>query len=193
MARTRAFDPSDVLPKAMQVFWAKGYGDTSIDDLVAATGVSRYGLYGEWGDKRGLFLAALDEYRDCQVGYLLRELETPQAARQHIEDYFNMFPAAARSGKSNSGCLIVNSAAEFGTDDSDISMRVTKHFRRLEKAFLGAVKNAKKAGEVPASIDPAAAAIMLSGIAQGLALLMRAGEPPKKIATFVKGALAILD
>jgi len=192
MARTRAFAPDEALEKAMQVFWAKGYGETSIDDLVEATGVSRYGLYSIWRDKRGLFLAVLDRYRDCQVGMMLAQLEMPTAARAEVEDLFNTFARGARSEGAWKGCLFANTAAEFGTDDKDVAARVTKHYRRLERNFKKALERAKRLGEVRDDFDADAAAIMLAGLTQGLMLMLRAGEPAKKIETFAKGALAIL-
>ena len=193
MPRTRAFEPEEILPKAMEVFWAKGYSDTSIDDLVDATGVSRYGLYGEWEDKMGLFLAVLDKYKECQVGFILQELETKGAGREAIENYFTFFKLSYKKAGASNGCLFVNTAAEFGTDENPITSRITQHFRRLEKAFKRALENARAANDVPVTLDPSAAAVMLSGIAQGLALLARAGESPAKVRTFVDGALAILD
>jgi TetR/AcrR family transcriptional repressor of nem operon len=45
MARPREFEPHEALNRAMHLFWQKGYEDTSMADLVAATGVSRYGFY----------------------------------------------------------------------------------------------------------------------------------------------------
>lgn len=43
------------------VFRQQGYEATSVDDLVAATGVHRASLYGVFGSKYGLFRRALDQ------------------------------------------------------------------------------------------------------------------------------------
>ena len=75
MARPKEFDPEDALDKAMQQFWAKGYHDTSIRDLVDRTGVNYYGLYAAFENKRGLFLAALDRYRDTITTEIIGELK----------------------------------------------------------------------------------------------------------------------
>ena len=64
MVRTRTFDPSSALSSAVELFSSKGYSDTSMEDIVQATGVSRYGLYGTFGNKRELFEQALDSYAD---------------------------------------------------------------------------------------------------------------------------------
>src|SRR6202011_688874 len=62
MAGVKQFDRDEVLDRAMAAFWTRGYEATSIDDLVQATGIGRGSLYGTFGDKRQLFLAALDHY-----------------------------------------------------------------------------------------------------------------------------------
>ena len=59
----------------MMVFWRNGYEKTSVADIVAATGASRYGLYDEFGDKHALYLAALDYYENNPIAWLLGDLE----------------------------------------------------------------------------------------------------------------------
>ena len=53
MVRTRTFDPSTALSQAVALFSSKGYSETSMEDIVQATGVSRYGLYGTFGTGPG--------------------------------------------------------------------------------------------------------------------------------------------
>src|SRR5436190_11439952 len=62
--RPRAYDPQAALARAADVFWKAGYAGTSLDDLVAATGMNRPSLYAAFGDKRDLYLKTLDYYRD---------------------------------------------------------------------------------------------------------------------------------
>ena len=64
MNRARAFDPATALGQVVDLFSSKGYSDTSMEDIVQATGVSRYGLYGTFGNKRELFEQALEEYAE---------------------------------------------------------------------------------------------------------------------------------
>ncbi|PWJ53524.1 transcriptional regulator, TetR family [Quadrisphaera granulorum] len=59
MARPRSFDEGVVVDAATRCFTELGYAATSVDDLVSATGLHRGSLYGAFGSKRGLFLAAL--------------------------------------------------------------------------------------------------------------------------------------
>ena len=52
--RLSEFDLRETLAKIMGVFWAKGFGGTSLNDLVAATSRRKGSLYAACGDKRGM-------------------------------------------------------------------------------------------------------------------------------------------
>src|SRR5260370_27686576 len=79
MAGVKQFDRDEVLDRAMAAFWTRGYEATSIDDLVESTGIGPGILYGTFGDKRQLFLSALDRY--CNTGgmEMFAELSNPDA------------------------------------------------------------------------------------------------------------------
>lgn len=64
MGRKRSFDETTVLDALIGVFLDHGYEGTSLDELVAATGLLRGSLYSAFGSKRGMFLAALRHATD---------------------------------------------------------------------------------------------------------------------------------
>ena len=66
MSRKRSFDDDEVLARARKVFLEHGYEGTSIDALVKATGLLRGSLYGAFGSKRGMFVAALRDATDSE-------------------------------------------------------------------------------------------------------------------------------
>ncbi|WP_167538238.1 TetR/AcrR family transcriptional regulator [Bifidobacterium asteroides] len=66
MGRKRSFDDDEVLARAREVFLEHGYEGTSIDALVKATGLLRGSLYGAFGSKRGMFVAALRDATDSE-------------------------------------------------------------------------------------------------------------------------------
>ena len=74
----------------MREFWAKGYRDTSVGDLVAATGVQPGSLYGAFeGGKRQLFIEALKLYSRLVVPQKLGALERPGASIAEVRAYFD--------------------------------------------------------------------------------------------------------
>ncbi|MBK6426479.1 MAG: helix-turn-helix transcriptional regulator [Blastocatellia bacterium] len=60
MGRPKSFELDDVLDRAIEAFWCKGYEATSIQDLVDEMGINRGSLYATFGDKHALFLAAIE-------------------------------------------------------------------------------------------------------------------------------------
>ena len=80
----KQYDETDVLERAMKAFWARGYEATSINDLVAATGINRGSLYAGFTDKRGLFMRALDHYDREHRQAFLSALQRNYAPRDAI-------------------------------------------------------------------------------------------------------------
>src|SRR4051812_272421 len=61
--RPRAYQPEVALARALDVFWKEGFAGPSLDDLSAATGMTRPSFYGAFGDKRELYIKSYGAYR----------------------------------------------------------------------------------------------------------------------------------
>lgn len=192
MARPRTFDPAVTLKKAMMVFWERGYFNTSIDDIVAATGVSRYGLYDIHENKHGLFLAALDHYYETIFRPMLAPVEKPNAALAEIRDYFGVLLSYARKPGGGIGCLMCNSASEVAPFDDDVAARVHDFQERARRAFRRALTNARQEGTLDPRVDPAKHADFLAGALQTVWVLARSAAGNRAIANHVEATLATL-
>jgi len=125
-----------MVARALPRFWRHGYGATSIDDLVRATGASRHALYQEFGDKRGLFLACLDHYRDAVVTPAFGQVEQPGADLEAIAAFLEyQIARSERAGLPGLGCLFANTMTELAPHDPEIAARVRAHNRRLATGF----------------------------------------------------------
>lgn len=192
MPRSREFEPKEALQKAMQVIWRQGYTATSIEDLVEHTGVSRYGLYTTFGDKRELFLAVLDCYRDTVVSRLLGALERPEAGLPEIRHYFQFLIDTADTQTGRLGCLMCNTAVELAPFDSEIAEKVQEYLNRIKQAFTTALHAAKRQGELGPDFDCEGSADYLLGLTQGLFVLTRSPAPRETIQHFIESALSRL-
>jgi TetR/AcrR family transcriptional repressor of nem operon len=193
MARTRAFCPNDALDKAMRVFWAKGYVGTSIDDLVQATGVSRYGLYGEFGDKNGLFLAALAHYQENIARPLLNIVEQPNASLAEVRRLFELLAEFASQQSGTLGCLIFNSIHEIGFHDAATADTIQHIRERLATGLQRMLQNAVANGELAADFDVRREADFLFGVLHALPMMARAGATPETLRNIVSVSLATLE
>jgi len=174
------------------VFWKKGYVETSIDDLVEATAVNRYGLYAEFGSKHGLFLACLDYYQDNAVNEFFGVVEKPGASMPEIKSYFETVLNLYSQPAGKLGCLMCNSATEVAPHDKAVANKVKGALERLTKGFSSALINAQKKGEVKKELEVAEAADFLTGILLGASVMVRSGASKKMIGNTIHMSLASL-
>ena len=192
MPRDKEFDPQAALHSAMLLFWQKGYLDTSYDDLVQATGVSRYGLYSAFGDKYQLFLKAMDHYSNTNIEFMLSPLETPDASIPEIQGYFNRLIGGLTSPQGSAGCLIGNSSMEIAAPEEALLTRITHHFDRMRAAFRNALQNALRRAEIAPDVDIDAYSDYLVGVAMGYLGCVHAKMEADRVTHFVETALANL-
>jgi TetR/AcrR family transcriptional repressor of nem operon len=171
MARPREFDPDVALDRAMQVFWAKGYESTSLDDLCTATGLSRSSLYGAFGDKHDLLLRALDRYEDLAALRIGKALARPLPIREALAALLNDMIEQIVAGHGRPGCFIGNCAAELANDDRAAAARVKRSLTLIETTFREALEQARSRGEISKAADTGALARFLMSGFQGLRLV----------------------
>src|SRR5260370_24970957 len=85
MARPKEFDRDVAVARAMSVFWSKGYAATSTDDLLQAMKIGRQSLYDTFGDKRRLFVEALERYQRESIARPLQRLRSTASPPARIE------------------------------------------------------------------------------------------------------------
>ncbi len=193
MARPRKFDPDDVLDRSMRAFWERGYRDTSVDDLVEATGVRPGSLYNAFpGGKRGLFLESLERYSKLVVPEKLGALERPGAGLAELRAYFDGLVRDLTTPDGRIGCLMVNSTVELAAEDSEVGEVVREHMARLERNAERALRNAKRRGEISADISPRAKATQLMATGMGLMVVGKTNPGKKVLETIVDAAFADL-
>ncbi len=192
MVRTKAFDPATALSRAVELFSSKGYSETSMDDIVRATGVSRYGIYGTFGNKRELFEEALEKYADSMGRQSYLRLLEPDASLAHIRVIFDDRIDAMCDSGENRGCMLCHTAMELAPHDEEIKGVLQKFLKRMSKAFSIGLESAKEKGEVKKDLDEKAAGEFLTGAVFGLAVLARSGFPRANLEGFVDNTFASL-
>ena len=186
----KTFDRTEALEKTMMVFWRNGYENTSMADIVAATGASRYGLYDEFGDKHALYLAALRHYEENPIAWLIGDLERPGAGLNALRGYRDRLLASTKTPNGRLGCLMTLSAADLCPHDPKVCATVNSFFERVQKAIAMALRNAEVANEWHSKLTPDEAAEVLLGAVQGAAVFARANMAPNTIARMLRNTFA---
>ncbi|WP_026403934.1 TetR/AcrR family transcriptional regulator [Actinomadura rifamycini] len=180
MARTgrpRAFDKEQALERALLLFWSRGYGATSVQDLVDALAVERGSLYGAFGDKRSFYLAAVRLYWDTYERRLVAALEDGPvlpALREVLATPARAHEYASDVGVPR-GCMIGNTTAELVPEDAEAGEIVARSHARFTGIVADALRRAQATGEVTRDAAPEAQAQLLLFTVQGLSLVSRTG------------------
>lgn len=172
MARPREFDADEALDKAMRLFWAKGYHDSSIRDLVECTGVNYYGLYSVFEDKHGLFMAALDRYRRTVVAEFAAAVRAAEPTAEGLLGAFDGLFDLMTTEAGPRGCLMCNSAAELAPHDAEVAEKVKAQLMLMADVFEEWLIRA--APDKPADSRKAGANFLATSTFS-LALLLRSG------------------
>ncbi|MEM9850854.1 MAG: TetR/AcrR family transcriptional regulator, partial [Pseudomonadota bacterium] len=171
-------------------FWTGGYNATSMDALVAATGVSRHGIYKNFPDKHALYLACFDAYQAAIVSPAFDVVEDPAADLDAIAQYFEtQISAADQAGLPGPGCFVANAATEVAPHDHATAEMVTAHNKRLRAGFANALRNALPELDNPARDALADACLVF---ATGVWSLSRVATDPAPLRAAVGAFLHVL-
>ncbi|ASL47977.1 HTH-type transcriptional repressor ComR [Burkholderia sp. AD24] len=190
--RPREFDTNTVLASASQVFWNHGYHATSIDDLCKATGLLRGSLYGVFGDKHGIMLAALDHYAEGSVARLAERLNAPIPAEEALRNALLHYARVACALTGERSCFITNTTLEMQPGDDELRTRVAAIQRRMATLLAASVIRGQASGAFNATLDEKAVGDFLLCIMQGLRVMGRVAHQEDALIKIVDVAMRAL-
>jgi TetR/AcrR family transcriptional repressor of nem operon len=191
MARPREFDEEAVLDATVQCFWRHGYEATSVKDLTGKTGLTAASLYNAYGDKRGLFRAALDRYVSESIGNRIRRCEA-LAPLEAIHSFFDEILRRSLNDRQHKGCMLVNSALEMAPHDAEFQKIIAGVLTRIEGFFLGCIRTGQADGTITQSQPAAVLARHLLGVLMGVRVLARVRPEKALLEGVIAPALAQL-
>ncbi|WP_341502164.1 TetR/AcrR family transcriptional regulator [Gallaecimonas sp. GXIMD4217] len=146
--RTASFDRDQVLTQAMQAFRLKGFNATTMADITRATGLHPGSLYGAFGNKRGLLLAAVDHYVDQRHQALegcFQEVSLGQGLRNYLDGMLAELLCCDQLS-----CLLTKTLQELAENDEEIAAKLCQLLTGLEDRVVQAMERGLERGELPA-------------------------------------------
>jgi AcrR family transcriptional regulator len=189
--RPRSFDTDEVLGRVRNTFWRYGYAGTSMDQLSAATGLHKPSLYGAFGDKKRLYLAALDNYLAevrAQFGEAFAVPDLSDSLYAMSEWSIDKF---VRSDEG-SGCFMMTTAMPEASEDPEISRVVREAMESLERAMVRRFEKAIAEGQIPAQADSHALAMIMVANHYELSARARAGYSRAELRVLADRALGLV-
>ncbi|MCG7205867.1 TetR/AcrR family transcriptional regulator [Streptomyces arenae] len=166
MARIREFDIDRALDRAMDLFWRKGYAETSLQDLLKELSIGSGSFYAAFGSKEQLYIRALDRYTSLQGHDLETALDGTPGIRSAVHGVLSALIEADLTDPTR-GCLVVSAATQCG-GRPEAADRVSTAIRQVESFLTGALERARARGEISPEKDPRELARFLTTFIQGI-------------------------
>ncbi|MGW5381669.1 TetR/AcrR family transcriptional regulator [Nocardia sp. NPDC003963] len=180
MGRPRQFDEPRLLEAATELFWSRGFDDTSVGDVSAATGIGNGSIYAAYGSKRGLFLAAFEQYCEGRARFVRAVIiGAPGSARDAVRTLLRAIIDDCAGQPDRRGCLMLNSVAQLGRRMPEVVALGERTTSAMEAAVAEGLANRSGTDLDAATFSAHCAGVVV--MAQGLIQLSRLGAPVERL------------
>jgi AcrR family transcriptional regulator len=188
LGRPLSFDRDAALEKAMLLFWRQGYEATSLSELTTAMGISPPSLYAVFGDKKRLFLAAVERYVAMSESSpdLIRKAPT---AREAVSDLLRASVVGHTQKGKPPGCFLVSGAANCSAASQDVQDKMARMRGKVERALKDKIRSAIEEGELPADTDAATLAAFYMSVTQGMSAQAQDGARRERLLGIAESAM----
>lgn len=192
MARTKAFDKEEVLKKAVELFWQKGFHATSVQDLVNHLGINRASMYDTFGSKEELFYEALQLYKGEADKLMSSTPATGAEAKAFIRGLLQQVVLEHTDQQPNRGCFIANTTAESNTQTTAVQDLLCKNKEQFTERMSRLIGLARRDGYVSSQQTDEALARHLFAFFNGLRVLSQIEHDPASLQSMVDTQMSVL-
>lgn len=192
--RPRTFDEEAILDRILKLFRTNGYENTTFEQLVAKSGLSRSSLYNAFGGKKELMEKAMSLYIESEADVLHEKLADEASGEEALSWIIDAFSNPVQRGCTD--CLVRKtliqnaSSSEPPVQVSTIKKSITSLWKAVTLA-IGHIRGKRKATSKPSLTNEERAAIIV-GLIQGTAVLARTGKQTELLQNIHSGATKLL-
>lgn len=155
MAKTAKFDRQEVIDKATELYWRKGFHATSMRNLQDEIDMRPGSIYAAFGSKDELFKETLRNYTHAALAFLKECRETHATPIEALKAFITSAVIKKQEDIPNGMCMLTKTVAELTSEHQDILDLTATFLGQLESAFEDIIKEAQQVGEVPIDRDAA--------------------------------------
>ncbi len=193
MPRVKTYDEEEVLNRALELFWKKGFHDTSMQDLVDHLKISRAGIYSSFTDKATLFEKALEQYISGGFNQMKAYFSNRSDTKQALVDFFMDMASESDAEAGRRGCFVVNSTTELALENGQVRTTLATHRTRVVELFKEVITQAQANNEISKDKNPEVLASLLYTHMNGIRVISRFSNEPNDIQKTTAEMLKILD
>ena len=187
--RPLSFDREAALTKAMHLFWQHGYETTSVAELTAAMGITPPSLYTAFGDKKRLFLEAIDRYTNGGAVTAIGLIQEAATARDAALAMLRGSAVAFTGADTPAGCLLASAAVSGSDAAADVRTHLASVRLEIETALRDKTSQDVSVGRLPAGTNATALAATTMAVVQGMSTLAKDGADRSKLLAVAETAI----
>lgn len=190
--RPTIYEDENIIKKAQEVFWKKGYSAASLSDLQKATGAGAGSFYNTFkGGKKEVFLKAIEQRRTAFDDFK-KELDQSDTPLELIKDFFRSI-ASAMEDEHLKGCIIANTVVEMTFIDEKLEASAVKILKDVEAMFTEVIQKEKNKGNLKSPTDPEILGRYLITFWSGLNTLRRMYPDKEILKAQIEMQLAVIS
>jgi TetR/AcrR family transcriptional regulator, transcriptional repressor for nem operon len=192
VSRSKSFSPAATLQQVAEVFVERGYDGTSLAQLEAASGLGKQSLYNTFGDKKAMYLGAVECATSRWAGVQALMQSAPNG-RQALQRFFDHLVQDCASGDAQRQSCIVSAGLLEGIDDDDIRQRLQGKWNDTHALLRSALARGQADRSVASAAKPQELADHLMTVMSGLRVMARTRPGAARLKRVMAQALSVLD
>jgi len=172
----------------MLLFWRHGYEATSVNDLTKAMGITPPSLYTAFGDKKQLFLEAVELYTSGAITSELIIDEAP-TAREAAAGLLRASAIGFTGESTPTGCLLASSTISCSAAAVDVQKALRDIRYNIEMHLQRKIAEDRSMRKLKPKINAEALAGHIMAVIQGMSTLARDGATREKLSSVASTAM----
>ncbi len=168
-----------IVGHATLIMYEKGFARTTIDDVIAAAGVTKGSFYFHFSSKEELGYAVIDNASDHILNSLRQSVDredlTPYG---RIEAMLRGIQGIVEAADCSRGCILGNLALETSNTNPGFRERIARAFRDMSGSIASELEEMKEAGGLPGDFDSAAYADFAISALEGGIMISKVTRDP---------------
>ena len=190
--RPRLFHEEAVLDELTALFWRKGYSQTSMADLVDASGVHKSSLYSTFGTKEELFAKILRRYFAGRMDMISALVDRAGPGVDGIHAFLELLRSDLVSDSSQHGCLLVNTSSELSGTAPGFEHFGVEFRKALRERLRALIRQAEPEGTASSRVTDQRTDLFMTFML-GLNLTVRGGADKNEIGRVIDAMQATVD
>lgn len=154
MAKTAKFNRQDVIDKATNLYWEKGFHATSMRNLQDVIDMRPGSIYAAFGSKEGLFKEVLNRYTEMAIAQITACRANTPSALDTLKHFITLIVVNSQTSAPSGMCMLAKTIAELTTENAELLAEAKKMLGIMEGQFVTLIKAAQQQGELSKDKDP---------------------------------------